>query len=137
MNRPSADDAPTGSHAAAHRRPFPWRLVAVVAVLAAAVAGGLGLGRALGDRSTEHRYVIPAGTGARLDAGERVEIVPASLTFARGDTLTVTNDDDRVHQIGVFGVRPGETLSYRFPNPGVFQGACSVHTSGMLTITIV
>lgn len=134
----SADDAAGGVaiDAAAHgvRR---WWWVGALALGLVALLGGVALGGSLRDRGTDHRYVIPAGTGDRIAAGEAVQLIPATLTFDHGDSLTVTNDDDRVHQIGVFGVRPGETVTYRFPNPGTFQGACSVHTGGSLTITIV
>jgi plastocyanin len=117
------------------RRWWLWPALVVGAI--AVIAAGLAAGRMLNDVSaTDHTYVVPAGTGSRIDAGEDVEIVPQKLQLRRGDSLTVTNNDDRLHEIGVFGVRPGETVTYRFPNPGRFQGACSVHSGGTVTITI-
>lgn len=85
---------------------------------------------------TDHRYEIPSGTAARLDAGETVAIVPDELYFAPGDKLTLVNDDDRRHELGVLSVDPGETVSYSFPNKGVFNGACTLHNTGKVTIYV-
>ncbi len=86
--------------------------------------------------AVDHRYEIPSGTAARLDAGEDVAIVPTELHFAPGDKLTLTNDDDRRHELGVLSVDPGQTVSYSFPNKGVFSGACTLHSSGAVTIYV-
>ena len=85
---------------------------------------------------TDHRYEIPSGTAARLDSGEAVAIVPNELHFAPGDKLTLVNDDDRRHELGVLSVDPGETVSYSFPNKGVFNGACTLHNTGKVTIYV-
>jgi plastocyanin len=84
----------------------------------------------------DHRYEIPSGTADRLDAGETVAIVPDELHFAPGDKLTLVNDDDRRHELGVLSVDPGETVSYSFPNKGVFNGACTLHNTGKVTIYV-
>ena len=85
---------------------------------------------------SDHRYVIPEGTAERLDAGEDVAIVPPELHFAPGDELTLVNHDDRRHELGVLSVDPGQTVSYSFPNKGVFDGACTLHPSGSVTIYV-
>ena len=52
----------------------------------------------------EHDYVIPAGTGDALDAGEDIEILPEVLEAEVGETIRIVNDDDRGHVVGVFFV---------------------------------
>lgn len=91
----------------------------------------------LGQRDgVDHRYEIPSGTAAALDEGQAVAIVPAELHLAPHDRLTITNDDDRRHEIGVFSVDPGQTVSYTFPNKGTFIGACTLHSGGGVTIYV-
>jgi plastocyanin len=107
----------------------------LVGGLACIAAASLVFVRATSSPS-EHRYVVTAGTGQRIDAGEDVEIVPAELHLHRGDRFTITNEDDRTHEIGVLSVRPNETATYAFPNRGVFRGACTVHTAGTLTVYV-
>jgi plastocyanin len=82
-------------------------------------------------------YLIPAGTGARLDAGERVEIIPAELEVKVGQVIRIVNEDDRGHIIGAFFVAAGETLRQTFSSPGVLAGECSVHPSGSFVLTVV
>jgi hypothetical protein len=84
----------------------------------------------------DHDYLIPLGTGARLDTGERLEIIPADLEVRVGEVLRIVNEDDRGHVIGAFYVAAGETLRQRFASPGVLQGDCSVHPSGSFTLTV-
>lgn len=91
---------------------------------------------ALGQESTDHRFVIPEGTDARLDAGEDVDVIPQELDVQVGDTLTVVNDDVVPHFVGVSLVPPGEVRSYPFPSPGTFQSACTVHPRGNIDITV-
>ena len=86
--------------------------------------------------AVDHRFEIPAGTAARIDAGEQVAVVPSELYLSQGDTLTIDNDDDRAHEIGVLSVRTGETLSYTFPSKGTFIGACTLHSGGGVTIYV-
>jgi plastocyanin len=101
-------------------------LLVVLAVVGVRVATG----------PTDHRFTVPAGAGARLAVGEDVDIVPAELDIAAGDSLTVVNQDELPHRIGLFTVAPGETGSWSFTNPGTFVAGCSVHRSGKLTISV-
>lgn len=95
-----------------------------------------GIGSAPADADPDFDYLIPAGTGDRLDAGERIEIIPAELTVKVGDVLRIVNDDDRGHVIGAFYVGPGETLVQSFSSPGELSGECSVHPSGSFVLTV-
>jgi hypothetical protein len=95
-----------------------------------------GISAADSDAVPDFDYLIPLGTGARLDAGERVEIIPADLDVRVGQVLRIVNEDDRGHVIGAFYVASGETLRQRFASPGVLEGECSVHPSGSFTLTV-
>jgi hypothetical protein len=106
-----------------------WRrlLRALVAVLLL-IAGTAGCSS---DDPTVHRFVIPAGSGARADAGEvLLDVFPASLAARVGDRIVIVNEDDRTHVVGPFTVRENETLDYRFAEPGRYQGDCTVHGDG-------
>lgn len=89
------------------------------------------------DGAAEYEYVIPLGAGEALDAGEPLEILPAELTVTVGETIRITNEDDRGHLVGPFFVGAHETLTQRFTAPGEFIGACTVHPSGQIVLTVV
>ena len=110
-------------------------MVAVLVVVVALAGGALAVA-ARSSSGTDHTYDIPPGTQAAIAAGDDLEIIPAEMHLAPNDELTITNHDSAVHSIGLFTVRPGETVNYRFPNPGVFRGACTVHPTGALTIYV-
>lgn len=88
------------------------------------------------DERADHDYVIPAGTGALLDQGELVEILPAELEVRVGEVIRIVNEDDRGHVIGAFYVGANETLSQRFSTPGTLEGECSVHPSGSFRFVV-
>lgn len=118
--------------------------------LAIAVLALVGLGACSGDEQPEsivvtdvddvgdfdHEFVIPAGTGDRIQAGEDVEIVPRELVVRVGDSLRIVNEDDQGHAVGVFYVGSGETLTQRFDSPGVLEGLCDIHPSGTFTLRV-
>ena len=126
-----ANDRGEGSALRSGRRVHPavWitALVAIVVVVGAVV---------LAQRPQEYKVTVPAGTGERIAKGEQIELIPRDLGLSVGDTMIIENQDDRNHTVGPFAVRAGETLTYTFSNAGVFKGACSVHPSGEVTITV-
>lgn len=83
-----------------------------------------------------HSFVVPAGTGERLDRGENVEIVPRTLEVKVGDSLIIRNEDSRTHTVGPVVVRAGETAEQNFTRPGVVEGECTVHPEDKFTIRI-
>lgn len=83
-----------------------------------------------------HTFVVPAGTGERLDRGENVEIVPRTLEVKVGDSLVIRNEDSRTHTVGPVVVRAGETAEQNFTRPGVVEGECTVHPEDKFTIRI-
>jgi plastocyanin len=107
-----------------------------LAVVALAVVG-FAVFRASTHGSTRHVIDIPNGTGARIDAGENISIIPAEYKVNVGDTVVIVNGDVRLHDVGPFKVRPGETLSYRFNQIGRYSGVCSIHPSGDVAFVVV
>lgn len=81
-------------------------------------------------------FVIPAGTGDAIDAGEPVDILPERIALDVGDVIEIVNDDERNHLVGPFFVRAGETFRHRFSSPGEFEGECSVHPSGRVVVVV-
>ena len=113
-----------------------WLAVAVLAVLvlpATLIAVSL-LG---GDAEPQELVIeVPAGTGDRIDAGEPVQLMPELVELNVGDRMLVINDDDRVHYVGPFTVRPGESILQEFGEPGVFAVECTLIPSKRVEIRV-
>lgn len=70
----------------------------------------------------------------------------SSLSLARGDRITFTNEDDVIHNIHIFGPgdyekdlglqKPGATLSYTFAKAGSVRVRCNIHPSVKMTVTV-
>ena len=91
---------------------------------------------AVENASADWSYSIPSGTGARLDQGERVEILPARIDARVGQVIRIVNHDGRGYLLGPFYVGAHETLLQRFTAPGTFKGACAVHPSGKIVLDV-
>ena len=120
-----------------------WRAVAVGltgAVVLVACGGsdasGPGIANVEGVETATYEFVIPMGAGEALDAGTPLEILPAELNVTVDETIRITNDDDRGHNVGPWFVGPHETLTQRFSSPGEFEGICTVHPSGQLVLSV-
>lgn len=87
--------------------------------------------------TADYSYLIPAGAGEAIDRGEPLDILPQALDVRVGELFELINEDDRGHLVGPFFVGAGETLRQRFSAPGTFIGACSVHPSGEIILTVV
>lgn len=120
-------------------RAFGGLLVAVAVLLAA--CGSDDLGPLIKDDGSaeipDYSYVIPVGAGEAIDGGEPLDILPRELDVHVGEIFELVNHDDRGHLVGPFYVGAGETLRQRFNAPGTFIGACSVHPSGEIVLTVV
>ena len=115
------------------------RVIALVAGVAVLVAASvLAVVVFAGDRRepVTYRYVIPAGTGDRIAAGEQVEIVPARLVVHVGDRLLLRNKDDIQHHMGPLFVDANGLLSLNFSDPGTIQGVCTLNVAGQAEIVI-
>jgi hypothetical protein len=89
-----------------------------------------------GDDRFDHEYVIPFGTGQRIDAGEEVEIVPRTLEVEVGERIRIVNDDVQGANVGIFWVPAGRTVTMEFTTPGTLTGECDVHPDGAFTIEV-
>ena len=70
-----------------------------------------------------------------------------SVSLAKGDRLTFTNDDDVIHNIHIFGPasdesadlglqKPGKLLSYKFDKTGAYRVRCNIHPSVKMAVTV-
>lgn len=110
-----------------------WAFVVLVTLLGGVLAA---CGDGDGDGATVYEYVIPAGSGERIAAGEQLDILPRELGATVGESIVIRNDDDVAHSVGPWFVGPGETLRQQFLTEGVYEGACSVHPDGAFTVTV-
>jgi hypothetical protein len=94
------------------------------------------IGAASSTAKVADRFVIPAGTAQRLDAGEKVNILPARLHYRVGQLIQVVNQDDRGETVGPFVVGPMATVTEKFATPGRYAGVCTVHPGGKIVIEV-
>lgn len=80
--------------------------------------------------------VIPAGTAARVAAGQPVPSIPSDLSFVIGDTLVVKNEDVVAHQLGPVWVPPGTSASLKLDEANKFSYACTFQTSRYLGLDV-
>lgn len=112
-------------------------LVAFGLAAVAFVAVPLGLSRLVDQPAGhEYRFEIPAGTAARLAAGERVDVLPADLDLALRDRLVVVNHDSVDHQVGSFTVPAGRQIDKRLSEAGSFSGFCTLHSDDRIDIQV-
>jgi hypothetical protein len=91
--------------------------VAILAMFAATACGS--------DRQPQTvEIVVPAGTQQRLDAGERVEVMPAVLEMRVGDTLLIRNEDSVDQAVGPYFVAAHDELRFTYGSPGRYEGYC-------------
>lgn len=109
-------------------------LAAIAMVVGLAACGGAD--EAAGPEEPTFTFVIPAGAGEQIEAGEPLDILPRELRTEIGETIMIVNEDDEAHILGPWFLAAGETLRQRFVTPGVFEGSCSVHPSGAFTVVV-
>ena len=70
---------------------------------------------------------------------------PAEVSISRGESLTVTNNDEFIHQIYVEGPgfsfdsnekAPGENITESFTASGTFQVRCHIHPKMKLVVHV-
>ena len=93
--------------------------------------------------------ILPAAAHA-ADEGHTIvqkgrQFRPAEITIAKGDSLTVTNDDDFIHQIYVAGPgfsfdsderEPGQNITQAFTASGTFEVRCHIHPKMKLVVHV-
>ncbi|MBI4638807.1 MAG: hypothetical protein HY727_20925 [Candidatus Rokubacteria bacterium] len=118
------------------RRRLGWALGALAA-LVLGVAGWAAFAPFVSG-SRELSYVIPEGTATRQKADASFAVLPSTIRLTLGvqDVLIVRNEDDATHQLGPILLAPRQTYRIPFRTPSRFQYACSLHSSGQLTIVV-
>jgi plastocyanin len=118
-------------------RPQAWAWAVLIAIVAISMIVGAVLIVSSGETEGEQVIItVPAGTAARVDAGEKVELMPSELELTTDDVLVIHNEDDETAVIGPFSVRAGETLRHTFTSPGRYEGVCALNPSGRVVITV-
>ena len=113
----------------------------VAALLAVLVASALGWA-ALSPVTSEDRdevFEIPKGTFERRMAGDKVDILPneVKLTLGIKDVLVLRNRDDVPQVFGPVLMMPGQSFRLPFEMASSYQFACTAHSSGQMTVTVV
>jgi len=113
-------------------------IVIVGGIVAINFAGWQEAWRASREATRQLVYVVPAGTTAKLGAGQAVNVLPNTVELQIGvqDTLVIRNQD--VFPIDVGGVRinTGQSYIQQFTVPGTFDLVCSVHTSDKIRVIV-
>lgn len=104
-------------------------------VLTLIVLMGLGwLAYAQWQEMRQVKYVIPAG----VEAGQTSVEFPDEIVLTVGirDTIVIENQDEATHAFGPFVVAPHTTLTKRFRNPLVYEGACTFHQDQFMKLVV-
>lgn len=100
------------------------RPLVLVALAAVVLAGVGGCADSRDPRTVE--FVVPAGTAARLAAGEKVVVMPDRIELRVGDSLSIRNDDVVDQSVGPFFVGAGNTVKFTYGKAGTFEGYCAL-----------
>ena len=87
------------------------------------------------ERAT-YDYIVPYGTSVRIDAGQKVDLMPKELNVRVGESIRINNQDTRDYMIGPFFVTAGQSLAMRFTQAGVLSGECSMNPDGVFTVNV-
>ncbi len=120
----SGPEAPDGAPSRRHRRGAA--IVAATAILLAATAGvaWFATSRDDGPEPRTVHLVVEAGTQDRVNAGEKVVMMPSYMELRVGDTLFIENKDAVPQWVGPYLVGPGNSFSFTYGSPGRFAGFC-------------
>lgn len=110
-------------------------VLGLVGGVAAVLAAFILVMTLMGDGS-DYEVVIPEGTGAAVDAGEDVDVVPAEIELSVGDTLVLINEDSRPHVVGPFTVMADDDYTHTFDSEQELVGECSAHPDRSVRITV-
>lgn len=108
----------------------------LLGLLAVALVVGIAVVAAVSQGPDDIEIEVPAGTGAQLDAGEIVEVVPTILRVEPGATIEVDNQDSRLHVLGNLTVDAGDTEGLAFPNEGRYILPTSLRSDGQVTVLV-
>ncbi|MEQ1698969.1 MAG: hypothetical protein ABMA25_02615 [Ilumatobacteraceae bacterium] len=87
-------------------------------------------------QTATYEYLVPEGTGERLDDGDTIELMPQTLFVKVGESIYIENQDDRDYNVGPFFVAAGQSLAMRFNTATVLSGECLMNPSGEFQIVV-
>lgn len=88
--------------------------------------------------SRDQLFEIPKGTYERRSAGEKVDILPETITLTLGlnDTLLLRNLDVVPHIFGPTLIMPGQSFRLPFEVASSYSFTCSAHANGQMTVIV-
>lgn len=88
--------------------------------------------------SRDMLFAIPKGTFDRRMAGDKVDILPASVTLTLGlrDVLLLRNNDNVPQIFGPVLIMPGQDFRLPFEQVSENQFDCAAHVSGKMTVFV-
>jgi hypothetical protein len=113
-----------------------WWLVPLVVAVALIGTVALIAARDTGVPTPPARYVVPRGTGAAMDAGQHLAVLPATITMRQGVEIVIVNEDDRAFDLGPFVIGPGQTFRKVMTEKGTFRNTCRLAPGGDVTFVV-
>jgi hypothetical protein len=115
-----------------------WRGAAAVAVLAMLAVLAWAALAPLHAATRDEPFEIPQGTWARRMAGNKVEILPATIRLTLGvhDVLLLRNLDDVPQVFGPTVIMPGQSFRLPFEVASTYSFACTAHASGQMNVIV-
>ena len=88
--------------------------------------------------SRDEPFEIPPGTWARRMAGDKVEILPDTITLTLGinDVLLLRNLDDVPQVFGPALIMPGQSFRLPFEVASTYSFACTAHAKGAMSVIV-
>ena len=88
--------------------------------------------------SPEELFEIPHGTYARRMAGDKIEILPATIRLTLGvrNVLLLRNLDEVPQVFGPALIMPGQSFRLPFDVASTYSFACTAHASGEMQVIV-
>jgi hypothetical protein len=88
--------------------------------------------------SRDYLFEIPKGTWARRMAGEKIDILPSTVTLTLGvrDVLLLRNSDTVPQIFGPVLIMPGQDFRLPFAQVSENQFDCTAHASGQMSVIV-
>jgi hypothetical protein len=83
-----------------------------------------------------HEIAIPAGTQARLDTGESVEVLETQIRVKVGESVRIRNDDIVDHVIGPYYLQAGAALQQTYRAPQTIEFVCFVNPDKAINLIV-
>jgi len=114
-------------------------LILGLSVVAVVVVSEIGI--RLQDENTarapqEIELVIPAGTAAKVAAGQDAPSIPEEMNFVQGDVLVVINQDSEPHTLGPLYVPANGSASLPLQDADHFALTCSFSVTKYLGLNV-